>query len=887
STPQNPEEASSSTERELHIPRLLDPADVDVREPDEKSIMTYVAQFLQYSKDMPVSDEEMPAVYMTPPQRLSPINLPSNFTPAISASPYRQTSSNQKAQEVTYWLEQAYQELLEGWDSTEGESYAERYHVFQTFIVSFNEQLPVRDAAKLTAMKRTPKLSEEQKGLRAAWDSLAEKLREYKTELDLSLPTPLDTVGRWLLRAEAALSDEEADSQDHVRAAEEAREKLEQLKGSLEEMPRHLKTFQMFQNMDEYGGEMVPTDKLEEIKRRFTSVRVTAKYHGVRLDYQEQRHTALDLLGQINTKLNTWKRAYISQEAVRVLLQDWHETVGKQELVTRLEGVLVKLKNIVSKYSSKSALAGEANLVGQQLKMLQADSAVAMEAVAAVKGTMGRVLSAFDSFSDLHSSLLAWLEQGTQRAEVSAEVLSEWGCRQARLAQVGSYLLEVTDPQTSRSLGEELRRVNLHWDEYVRRVQLVGGGRAAEPGAEQEAEPVQVRPQTLQVLLREATQLLKEPLDVMSTPLRTYRKRLQFMMMKIKDVDMDALTPAPEFPAETLQKFKQAMPEVLQTLCEAMQVCEELQQSVCGLESRLAELLLWESEARELYQLLRYKYRAQDPRTRELISRGLQLEGQVVMEEQDLQVMVMSGQKSSPLQYLIASSMQDRIRSAVSKSQEVVGLLSSLGSRRDQSPPRDQPPAKIFVQSPADADAPALPPSQPSDQSEEPDSAMRPKAPPQAQPPDEVQSSGPTPRPPLAQPVPQIIVQEFGEELSVSPPQQGPQTQPTAQADALAQASVRPKSRTRPQAQAAARGGGAGGAQAPPPSPAPRDPGAGAHARSGARSGPASDTTAHPAAAATARASCHTPRHQGAQGPGPSEPTLAPAEGSTGRTNRT
>lgn len=52
-----------------------------------------------------------------------------------------------------------------------------------------------------------------------------------------------------------------------------------------------------------------------------------------------------------------------------------------------------------------------------------------------------------------------------------------------------------------------------------------------------------------------------------------------------------------------------------------------------------------------------------------LISRGLQLEGQVVMEEQDLQVMVMSGQKSSPLQYLIASTMQDRVRAAVAQSQ--------------------------------------------------------------------------------------------------------------------------------------------------------------------------------------------------------------------------
>jgi len=51
------------------------------------------------------------------------------------------------------------------------------------------------------------------------------------------------------------------------------------------------------------------------------------------------------------------------------------------------------------------------------------------------------------------------------------------------------------------------------------------------------------------------------------------------------------------------------------------------------------------------------------------ISRGLQLEGQVVTEEQDLQVMVMMSQKNSPIQYVHASAMQDRVRAAVAQSQ--------------------------------------------------------------------------------------------------------------------------------------------------------------------------------------------------------------------------
>ncbi|KAM9477484.1 nesprin-2-like [Clarias gariepinus] len=694
---QNLEEAFHVAERELHIPRLLDPADVDVRDPDEKSIMTYVAQFLQYSKDLPASEDDMQVQYLSPTASISPVNLPCDFTPAVATSPLRQTSTTQKVQEVTCWLEQAYQELLEGWECTEDESYAERYHVFQTFVVSFNEQRrPVMPL--LTAMKRTGKLSEEQRALRHAWDSLAEKLREYKTELDLSLPSPLDTVGRWLLRAEEALVDGNYDRQAHTQAAQEAREKHELFKLCLEEMPRHVKTFQIFQNTSDYGDMMVPSDKLEEIKRRFTTVRVSAKYHGIRLEYQEHRHTVLDLLAQLTLKLRTWKRGYISQETVRVLMKDFNETVNKQGLPSLLEGTLCKLRHIANKYTSKSALAGDANRVSNQMKDLEAETAAMLEEVKMVKGTIARTLTAWDSYCDTYSSLQAWLEQGTQsnrhgqQAEVTVEMMSEWSSYRERLNEVGNYLMDVTDPQTSRSISDDLCRINLMWAEFVKRTQF-------ELVEEQSLSPPS--PQSLQGFIREAKQLLKEPVEVLSGSLITYRKRLQFMIRKIQDVELESLSPSLECSAETLNKLKQAIPEVLQTLCEAVQVCEELQQNVSSLDVRLAELINWEVEIREYYELVNEKsrhQRGQDPRTRSLISKGLQLEGQVVMEEQDLQEMVMSRQKNSPLQYLIASTMQDRVRATVAQSQEALGMLSSLGSRRDRSPTGHQPPQKVFIQ---------------------------------------------------------------------------------------------------------------------------------------------------------------------------------------------
>ncbi|KAK7884438.1 hypothetical protein WMY93_027561 [Mugilogobius chulae] len=511
----------------------------------------------------------------------------------------------------------------------------------------------------LTAMRRTPKLSDEQRALRQAWDAVTEKLREYRMELDMSLPAPLNAVAEWLLRAEAALAEDEKDPQDHERAAEEAREKQDILRSSLEEMPQQLKTFQNFQNQDEYGNVLVPADKMDELKRRFTSVRVTAKYHGIKLEYREHRHSVLDLLSQIKTKLRLWKRPYVSSEGVRLLLQEWHELVDRQELPSLLETALYKVKQVSEKYSSKSALASEYNQVMQQVRRMEEDSRQVQEELKTVKGMMGRVLSAWDSYSDCLSSLQAWLQQGTRahgllehRAQVSSGSIAEWGSRQAHLNEVGTFLIESTDPQTSRVLTEELRRVNLQWADFIKRNTFDG---AAVPGPVLES-----RSPDLQALIREATQILKEPLETLAAPLRTYRKRLQFIMTKIKEVDVDSLSPSPECPAEQLNKLKMALPEVLQTLCEAEQVCTELQHSVSGLDTRLAEVLHWETEARDLYKLLKNQERpsrGQDPRVRILISRGLQLEGQV-----------------------------DRVKAVVQISQEAVGMLSSIGLRRERSP---------------------------------------------------------------------------------------------------------------------------------------------------------------------------------------------------------
>lgn len=71
-----------------------------------------------------------------------------------------------------------------------------------------------------------------------------------------------------------------------------------------------------------------------------------------------------------------------------------------------------------------SASAGDSTEVNRQVADLEADVIATLEGVRMVRGTMGRVLAAWDSYSDIYTSMRAWLEQGphAQRHGQSTEV---------------------------------------------------------------------------------------------------------------------------------------------------------------------------------------------------------------------------------------------------------------------------------------------------------------------------------------------------------------------------------------------------------------------------------------------------------------------------------
>uniref|UniRef100_A0A8C3TBH4 Calponin-homology (CH) domain-containing protein n=1 Tax=Chelydra serpentina TaxID=8475 RepID=A0A8C3TBH4_CHESE len=198
---ENLNEAFTIAETELGIPRLLDPEDVDVDKPDEKSIMTYVAQFLKHYPDLH-NTTEMQENDVGKEDRLM-------------------------LRDLKVWVEQFERDLTR--TQMAEASLQEKYRSFKHFRVQYEIKRKQIELV-IQSSRKDGKLSLDQAMVKQAWDRVSSRLLDWQRYLDKSLPAPLGTIGAWLYRAEAAVREEIIVQQAHEETANTIHRKLEQHK---------------------------------------------------------------------------------------------------------------------------------------------------------------------------------------------------------------------------------------------------------------------------------------------------------------------------------------------------------------------------------------------------------------------------------------------------------------------------------------------------------------------------------------------------------------------------------------------------------------------------------------------------------------------------------
>ncbi|XP_014105243.1 PREDICTED: nesprin-2 isoform X1 [Pseudopodoces humilis] len=435
SNKENLKEAFKIAEVELNIPRLLEPEDVDVVNPDEKSIMTYVAQFLQYSKNLPESEEDM----------------------------------QEKVREAMGWLAAQEKKLAKLLVETENEAYYQKYKEMMSFMETFNqEKIPFMPV--LSSKRGEAELSEGQQQMREEWDKVVAQINEWKVKLDQMLPSPLDSIEAWLQEVERLQAEDLPDLQDPFKAMSVFREIIVIFKGLMDCFDSHLDTLQSFKNEDEKNMPLVVPEKLEEMKTRCSNIRSTNP--STFLEYHYGLCSAI--ANEVKLKLNIWDVKYGAKESVESLLENWNNFIEEKKLKKQLDTatqICEDLKNI-----NGSDLAGDPQEINKLLKTVESKISTCKEYISNVNTTLQKVLSSWSNYTENIHLLKTWLEENRNEdpKEIPAEILAKRNSIHGSLNEAGNHLIEVSKEQVGSNIAKELKKLNRRWAKFIKKTHFLG-----------------------------------------------------------------------------------------------------------------------------------------------------------------------------------------------------------------------------------------------------------------------------------------------------------------------------------------------------------------------------------------------------------------------------
>ncbi|XP_057659189.1 muscle-specific protein 300 kDa isoform X4 [Diorhabda carinulata] len=579
------ETAFDVAETELGISKLLDPEDVDVPKPDEKSIMTYVAQFLH----------KYPEPKSTGPDAIAAIQEEYN--------------------NLLSWLMQKTQ-TLENLENTNSLPLNYKEYLDFKSEVDDKEKLYSKLKALIESQSSVSIAKESWQQVVLLWEKLQQQLLRWLWLLDSRLPGDFKFIGEWLAKAEKLIYCDKIPTVMNEETALIISRKLEEHKTFFVDLPTIQETFN--RACKSPLAREVPSEQLENMTVRLNEIGPKAAQRRVRLKFLEHKCCLIAFLQLTESKLKVWTSKYGRVDEVTQLLDQYRNFVSKSQIFVEFQKAYIDMQAVNEEYKRDGNIdKKEVSEIDQFMREIaERWKNVSME-LRCVQSMLEEVVAYWRRWDTLSEEFDKWLSAAEKALSLPEEEqmeffqnISLWRDNYQLLSDTVSFLIATCQDKISSDLKDRFQVMTERWEKiyplvskYSHAGDIIRSRKDFRSGLE-----------ALSTWLRKAENILGAPSLGSMERIRQHTINLQRLQGEVEEIEslfkniskafqgliQDLSREEVEKMMNTLKQEKEALVKVRALLPSQIHLFNQLLIQQESLESGQREINKWLDEAENL-----------------------------------------------------------------------------------------------------------------------------------------------------------------------------------------------------------------------------------------------------------------------------------------------